>query len=176
MAVLDIILEGDPRLRQKSTRIKNVDAGLRKLATDMRDTMLAAPGVGLAAPQVGVNRRLIVVHVPEDFDHDGEPELNLALVNPEIVRSLGSEIGSEGCLSIPGWAGDVARAEAITIKAMDMNNRDIRIKLRGYAARVVQHEIDHLDGVLFVDKLEPGSLRRVEDDDELADPAEGTAA
>ena len=177
MALLDIILEGDPRLRQKSTKIKNVDAGLRRLATDMRDTMLAAPGVGLAAPQVGVNRRLIVVHVPADFDEDGDPELNLALCNPEIVRSIGNEIGSEGCLSIPGWAGDVARAEAITVKAMDLNNRDIRIKLRGYAARVVQHEIDHLDGVLFVDKLEPGSLRRVEDDDdELADPAEGTAA
>lgn len=177
MTLLDIILEGDSRLRQKSTRIRTVDAGLRKLATDMRDTMLAAPGVGLAAPQVGVNRRLIVVHVPADFDEDGDPELNLALCNPEIVRSHGNEVGAEGCLSIPGWAGDVARAESITVKALDLNNRDIRIKLYGYAARVVQHEIDHLDGVLFVDKLVPGSLRQVEEDeDELADPATGTAA
>lgn len=177
MAILDIILEGDQRLRQKSTRIRTVDASTRQLAADMRATMLDAPGVGLAAPQVGVNRRLIVVHIPADFDEEGDPELNFALCNPEIVRSHGTEVGAEGCLSIPGWAGDVARASAITIKALDLNNRDVRIKLYGYAARVMQHEIDHLDGVLFVDKLEPGTLRQVDDDDdELADPETGTAA
>ncbi len=177
MAILNIILEGDPRLRQKSTRIRSVDASIRRLAVDMRETMLNAPGVGLAAPQVGVNRRLIVVHIPAGFDEDAAPELNFALCNPEIVRSHGSEVGAEGCLSIPGWAGDVVRATNITIKALDLNNRDVRIKLSGYAARVMQHEIDHLDGILFVDKLEPDSLRQVDDeDDELADPATGTAA
>lgn len=171
MALLKIIYDGDLRLRQKSTRIRQVDDGLRRLVVDMRETMLAAPGVGLAAPQVGVNRRLIVIHIPADFDEEGDPELNLALANPEIVRSVGCEIGSEGCLSIPGWAGDVARAEMVTVKALDMNNKEIRIKLRGYAARVMQHEIDHLDGVLFTDKIEPGTLRQVEDDEDDENPA-----
>ncbi len=166
MAILDIILEGDPRLRQKSTKIRTVDAGIRKLATDMRETMLNAPGVGLAAPQVGVNRRLIVAHVPAGFAEEDEAEFNLALVNPEIVKGHGRVVGLEGCLSIPGWVGDVPRHETITVKGMDLNNRDVRLKIRGYAARVVQHEIDHLDGILFTDRVEdPSTLRRVEEDE-----------
>ncbi len=169
MAVLDIILEGDPRLRQKATRIRAVDDALRRLAADMHETMLAAPGVGLAAPQVGITRRLIVVHVPENYDEEGTPETTLTLVNPEIVKSQGRVVGQEGCLSIPGWVGDVPRYEAITVKGTDLNNRDVRLKLRGYAARVVQHEIDHLDGILFTDRIEdPSTLRRVEEDDEPA--------
>ena len=169
MAILDIVLEGDPRLRQKSTKIRTVDDALRKLAADMRQTMLEAPGVGLAAPQVGVNRRLFVAHVPEGYDEEDDAEFNLALVNPEVVKGHGRVFALEGCLSIPGWVGEVPRYESITVKGTDLNNRDIRLKLRGYIARVVQHEIDHLDGILFTDRIEdPSTFRRVEEDDESA--------
>src|SRR5687767_10805079 len=169
MALLDIVLEGDPRLRQKSTKVRTVDAALRALAADMRQTMLEAPGVGLAAPQVGVNRRLFVAHVPAGFDAEDDPEFNLALVNPEVVKGHGRVVGLEGCLSIPGWVGEVPRFDAITVKGLDLNNRDVRFKLTGYVARVVQHEIDHLDGILFTDRIEdPATFRRVEDDDESA--------
>jgi peptide deformylase len=157
MALLDILLEGDPRLRQKATRVRGVDDSLRKLAADMFETMLAAPGVGLAAPQVGVMRRLIWVHVPENFHDSGEPELSLALINPEIVRAHGRVLAYEGCLSIPGWTGEVPRAEVITVKGIALDNRPVRIKARGWGARVLQHEIDHLDGILFFDRVEDKS-------------------
>ena len=172
MAILDIILEGDPRLRQKATRIRAVDDALRRLAADMHETMLAAPGVGLAAPQVGITRRLIVVHVPEDYE-EGAPATTLTLVNPEIVRSQGRELGTEGCLSIPGWVGEVPRFESVTVKGMDLDNKDVRIKARGFVARVLQHEIDHLDGILFVDRVEDKStLHRVPERETTEGPIE----
>ena len=173
MALLEIVLEGDKRLRQKATKVRSVDESLRKLAADMHETMLDAPGVGLAAPQVGVMRRLIVVNVPEDYEEEGEPATVLTLVNPEIVRAQGREVGTEGCLSIPGWIGDVPRSDAITVKAMDLNNKDIRLKARGFVARVLQHEIDHLDGILFVDRIEDKTtLRRPEapDEEDVGEP------
>lgn len=157
MAILDIVMEGDPRLRQKATKIRAADASLRKLADDMRATMLDAEGVGLAGPQIGVMRRIIVVRVPADYDHEGEPEINLALLNPEIVKAQGRTVAAEGCLSMPGWVGEVPRAAVVTVKAMNLDNRDVRIKARGHLARVLQHEIDHLDGVLFTDRVEDRS-------------------
>ncbi len=171
MAILDIVLEGDPRLRQKATKIRSADDGLRRLAADMHETMLDAPGVGLAAPQVGITRRLIVVHVPENYVEEGDPEVTLALVNPEIVKAQGRVVGQEGCLSIPGWVGDVPRADLITVKAMDLENRSIRIKARDFLARVLQHEIDHLDGILYVDRVEDKTtLLRVPEDEEVEGP------
>lgn len=167
MALLEIILEGDPRLRQKATRVRTVDDALRKLAADMFETMLDAPGVGLAAPQVGVTRRLIVVHVPAGYRDEDDPEFSVTLVNPEIIRSQGREIGTEGCLSIPGWVGDVPRFDAITVKATTLENKAIRLKAFGFPARVLQHEIDHLDGILFTDRVEDReSLRMVPEEDE----------
>ena len=153
MALLDILLEGDPRLRQKSVRVRSVDESLRQLASDMYDTMMEAPGVGIAAPQVGVLRRLIWVHLPENYHDDGEPGLSVALVNPEIIKSRGRALGYEGCLSIPGWVGEVPRAEHITVKAVGLDNRPVRLKAFGWGARVLQHEIDHLDGILFIDHI-----------------------
>ena len=171
MAILEIVLEGDGRLRQNATRIRHVDDGLRRLAADMHETMLAAPGIGLAAPQIGITRRLIVVHVPENYDVDGEPATTLALVNPEIVKAQGRIVGQEGCLSIPGWIGDVPRADAITVKAIDLDNKPVRLKVKNYVARVLQHEIDHLDGILFVDRIEDRStLRRIPAEDEIEGP------
>jgi peptide deformylase len=171
MAVLQIILEGDPRLRQKASKIRSVDESLRKLAAEMHETMDDAPGVGLAGPQIGVMRRIIVVHVPGEYIGEGEADIRTTLINPEIVKGHGREIATEGCLSIPGWIGDVPRYDLVTVKAMDLNNRDIRIKAQGYYARVIQHEVDHLDGILFVDRVEDKTtLREVQDDED--DPLE----
>ncbi len=153
MALLDILLEGDPRLRQKAMKIARVDESLVRLAADMHETMMEAPGVGLAGPQVGVMRRIIVVHVPADYDNDGDPETTLTLINPEIVKGYGSEEGQEGCLSIPRWYGLVPRMTSITVKAMNLENKHLRFKAEGFLARVIQHEIDHLDGVLFIDRV-----------------------
>ena len=168
MAQLDIITEGDPRLRQKAIKIRGVDPSLRKLADDMHETMDVAPGIGLAGPQIGVMRRIIVIHLPEDYEEEGDPDIRLTLLNPEIVKSHGREVGPEGCLSIPGWYGEVPRAYSVTVKANDLDNRPIRIKAEGVLARVLQHEIDHLDGILFLDRVEDKStIRRQRDEDIL---------
>jgi peptide deformylase len=157
MALLDILLEGDERLRQKSLRIRQVDDSLRRLADDMFETMIEAPGVGLAAPQIGVLRRLIWVHVPENYHDEGGEELSVALVNPEIVKARGKVYGYEGCLSIPGWTAEVPRSEVVTVKGLGLDNRPVRLKARGWNARVLQHEIDHLDGIMFMDRVEDKS-------------------
>lgn len=163
MAPLPIILEGDPRLRQKANKIRRVDAGMRKLAAAMVETMLDAPGVGLAAPQVGMMLRLIVVHVPADYDEDGDPEINLTLINPEIVKASGTQIEPpEGCLSMPHWIGNVPRAQRVVVKARDLDFKEVRIRANGFLARVLQHEIDHLDGILFPDRMiDKSSLRYI---------------
>jgi peptide deformylase len=173
VAVLDIVKDPDPILRKKAIKVRKADDGLRKLADDMWETMLEAPGVGLAAPQIGKSIRLIVVHVPDD-EEDGTRETSLRLLNPEIIKSHGSQLGPEGCLSIPGWAGDVERAMHVTVKAVDMDNRPVRIKAHGYLARVLQHEIDHLDGILFPDLIEDkkNDMWVVREDDEDAPAAE----
>lgn len=154
MALLDIVLEGDPVLRKKAVKLRRADEGIRTLADDMFETMLDAPGVGLAAPQIGKSIRLITVHLPAGYEDEEDPEVSLKLVNPEIIKSFGSAVGPEGCLSIPGWAGDVERFETVTVKAIDTDNRPVRIKATGHLAVVLQHEIDHLNGILFPDRIE----------------------
>ena len=172
MATLAIIREGDPRLRQKALKIRHAEPGLKELAALMHETMDLAPGVGLAGPQVGVMRRIIVVHVPEGYDEEDSPDIRLTLLNPEIVKGHGRELAMEGCLSIPGWVGEVPRMGVITVKAIDLDNRPVRIKAEGYFARVLQHEIDHLDGILFPDRMEEGAdLMREEDVADEAVPA-----
>ena len=154
MAILDIIIEGDQRLRQKAVKIKRIDAGLRRLADDMYETMLDAPGIGLAAPQVGVLMRLITVDVPDDYEDDGSEGASLILINPEIIKATGTQIEPpEGCLSIPNWIGNVPRAQRIVVKARDLDFREVRIRAAGLVARALQHEIDHLDGILFTDRV-----------------------
>ncbi|TMD94870.1 MAG: peptide deformylase [Chloroflexi bacterium] len=144
MALLEIITRDNPRLRLKARRVPKVDESVRRLMDDMVDTMLDAPGVGLAANQVDVLLRVIVMKVDNQL---------YTLANPEVVRSSGEQIGYEGCLSVPGYIGEVARAEKVTIKALNRNGKEVRIKGEGLLARAIQHEIDHLDGVLFVDRL-----------------------
>ena len=103
MSLMTIVVEGDPRLRQRAAKIRNIDNRLRSIAEEMRETMLDAPGVGLAGPQVGVMERIIVVHVPGDYISDDAEDVDYTLINPEIVRAVGNESATEGCLSIPGW-------------------------------------------------------------------------
>ena len=153
MAIMEIIQEGDPRLRQRAAKIRTVDGRLRKIAADMHETMDAAPGVGLAGPQVGVMERIIVVHVPGDYIGEGEEDVRYTLINPEIVRAVGDKTDTEGCLSIPGWVGDVPRYTSVVVRALDLDGNQIRVKAKEWVARVLQHEIDHLDGILFLDRV-----------------------
>jgi peptide deformylase len=163
MAILHIVQEGDPRLRQRTAKIRTVDARLRKLAADMHETMDAAPGVGLAGPQVGVMERIIVVHVPGDYIGEHEEDVRYTLINPEIVRAVGEKSDVEGCLSIPGWIGDVPRYTSIVVRALDLDGNQIRVKAKEWVARVLQHEIDHLDGILFLDRVvDRSTIRQTE--------------
>lgn len=154
MAVLAILTQEAPILRQKAKRVARVDDSVRKLIDDMVDTMVAAPGVGLAANQVGVGLRVIVV----------KTDANLyTLVNPEMVKATGEQVGLEGCLSIPGYAGEVKRAQRVVVRGLNRHGRMVRIKGDDLLARALQHEIDHINGVLFIDRLTSlETLRKVE--------------
>lgn len=154
MSVRPVRIYGDPVLRQKAAEIAAPDDALRALVADMRETMHAYSGVGLAANQVGVLQRVLVVDVPVDEDK----RVAYALVNPEITERSGSETGEEGCLSIPGVWEDVARAQKIRVQAQDEFGKPLSFEAEDYLARAIQHEVDHLDGVLFVDRL--SALRR----------------
>jgi len=151
VTVRPVRIYGDPVLRQKAVEVVGFDEVLQRLAADLRDTMRAYRGVGLAANQVGVLQRIAVVEVPVD----DETQAQWTLVNPIIVARSGSEVGEEGCLSIPGIYEDVARSFGITVRALDETGAPFELEAEGYAARAIQHEIDHLDGVLFIDRLSP---------------------
>ena len=141
-------------LRDRAREVPGVDDTLRQLIADMRETMKAYGGVGLAANQVGVPQRVLVVDVPVD---EGERAAH-ALINPVVKRRVGTLTGEEGCLSLPGIWDEVTRAERVIVQALDEQGRGIELDAEGYLARAIQHEIDHLEGVLFVDRLSP--LRR----------------
>jgi peptide deformylase len=166
MSDLEILTVDKPEdltvLRGKSRRIQQVTPKLVAFARQMLETMRNAKGVGLAAPQVGVLQRLFVVELPAD-EENNLPRETYILFNPEIVKGSGEDIGYEGCLSIPGYIGEVARQEKITMKALNERGRPVRYKVEGYLARVFQHELDHLDGVLYTDKLtDPKTFQPVE--------------
>ena len=144
MAVLDIRVLGDPILRERTAPAAAVTDELRALVADMFETMYAAQGIGLAAPQVGRTERVFVMDVDEN---------PLALINPEIVQHEGSERAEEGCLSIPEIFGDVDRATRVVAHAIDVNGMEFEVEMTGLAARCIQHELDHLDGKLFIDYM-----------------------
>ncbi len=144
MAVLTVLPVDHPMLRRKASRVRGVSAGLRTFVDDMFDTMQANHGSGLAATQVGRPWRVIVADTGSE---------RFALINPEVVRSSGAAIADEGCLSLPNWYGPVERATDITVKGLGLNGKPVRHRLHDLAARVVLHEIDHLDGVIFTDRL-----------------------
>lgn len=156
MSLREIVTVPEPVLRRKALKVTNFGSELQKLIDDMIETMRDAPGVGLAAPQVDVTQRVIVVEYAEvDDEGEQEPPKLFAMVNPEIVRySTETEPGTEGCLSIPGFLGDVNRSLNVTVKGLNRHGKPIRVKAQGWLARIFQHEIDHLDGILFTDRAE----------------------
>jgi peptide deformylase len=149
MAILAIRIYPDPVLRVRCREVTEIDEKLKKLAADMVETMHVAPGVGLAAPQVGVDLRLAVV----DTSVGEDPRQLHVIVNPQIVRREGLETETEGCLSLPGINDKVDRPTSITVRAVDLEGKPMEINAEGWLARVFSHEIDHLDGILFTDHL-----------------------
>ena len=155
MAILPIHVVPDPVLRQKSKRVRSIDESIHWLIDDMRETIHSAGGVGLAAPQLGTLLRVIVIGMPEEED--------IVLINPEIVRRKGERVVDEGCLSIPGYIGQIKRAESVRVKGRDQNGKEIRIKASELLAQALEHEIDHLNGVLYIDYLDSmDKLRKLE--------------
>ena len=143
MARYKVVIAGDPVLRRISHPVKEVNENIKKLLNNMAETMYYAKGVGLAAPQVGISKRVIVVDIGDGL---------FKLVNPEIISSSGIQDGPEGCLSVPNIVGNVKRGEHIKVKALNENGDEAVIDASGYLARAFQHEIDHLNGIIFTDK------------------------
>ncbi len=152
-------LPNDLVLRQKARKVSIIDGSIQRLIDDMVETMRQSGGVGLAAPQVGVPLRVIVLGMPEE-----EP---LAIINPEIVKRAGEREVTEGCLSVPGYVGEIKRSASVTVKGRNRQGKMIRVKATGLRAQALEHELDHLDGILFVDRLESrDKLHKIEDETE----------
>ncbi len=151
MALLTILKYPHPILREKSVPVTEFDQELAQLAADMADTMYAAPGVGLAANQIGVAQQLLVY----DPEPDQEKRLYRVLINPRIVRAEGEDLGDEGCLSVRELCSEVKRAWKVVVEAQDLEGNPVTIEVDDFPARVLQHEIDHLNGILFIDRIGP---------------------
>ena len=159
MAVLPIKTLPEPVLRQKAKKVTSVDKSIKKLVADMQETLHADDGrVGLAAPQIGVSLRVVVIGMPDEED--------MIMINPEIIKTRGERQVTEGCLSIPGYMGELKRAEQVTAKWHDLDGREVRVKAEGLLAQALQHEIDHLNGTLYIDHMENrDDLRKIESDE-----------
>lgn len=158
MALIEILTYPDERLKQVATAVSEFDHSLTAIADDMIEIMQASPGgVGIAAPQLGYSKRIIVVNAPQKTDQSRQPDQTnhgmLVLVNPEISKWKGMVKAREGCLSVPDYTGKVIRAEKIALHAQDLNGKACSYSMQGYEARIVQHEIDHLEGILFIDRV-----------------------
>jgi peptide deformylase len=155
MSTLEILTFPDPRLRSHAERVKPVDDDVRRIVDDMFETMYAAPGIGLAATQVNIPKRIIVIDISEEKDRP------LCLINPEIMESNGEEEMEEGCLSVPGFYEPVTRAERVRVRALDRDGKPFELEADGLLAVCIQHEIDHLDGKLFVDYVSALKRQRI---------------
>jgi peptide deformylase len=155
MAILEILQYPDPRLNQPAERVEKIDAATRQLIDDLAETMYAAPGVGLAATQVDVHKQIIVIDVSED-----RSDLRV-FINPEVIRREGVATNQEGCLSVPGIYDNVERAESVTVTALDRNGSRFTLNASGTLATCIQHEMDHLDGKVFVELLSELKQNRV---------------
>jgi peptide deformylase len=172
MAVREILQIGNPVLRKRSTKIVHFDGALAGLVQDMVESVEAANGVGLAAPQIGISKRLIIVEMPDDesYPHPGE---RWVMCNPEVVKaSRETEVGQEGCLSVLGYVGMVERPVSAIIRGQDIKGKKLRVKAEGFLARAFLHEIDHLNCVLYVDLAEEGSVMTVEEYERLVQEQE----
>lgn len=155
MALLQILEYPDPRLRTRARPVAVVDDGVRRLVADMLETMYAAPGIGLAATQVDVHQRVVVMDISEEKDQP------LALINPEILEKDGADSGEEGCLSVPGYTETVPRASRVRVRALDRQGQSFDLVAEGLLAVCIQHELDHLNGKLFVDYLSNLKRQRI---------------
>ena len=155
MALLPILRYPDPRLHTRATQVAEVNDEIRKLVNDMAETMYEAPGIGLAATQVDVHKRVVVIDVSEDKSG------LLALINPEIIARSGEQVCEEGCLSVPGIYDKVTRAETVTVEALDRDGQPFSLDAEGLLAICIQHEIDHLDGKVFVEHLSQMKQSRI---------------
>lgn len=154
MAVREIVTIPDEVLRRKARKVNNFGPELQTLIDDMVETMRVAPGVGLAAPQVGVSQRVIVVEFGDEEDEEAPAKL-YTVVNPEVARFSNDLVTAvEGCLSIPGFVGEVERSESVTVKGQSRHGQPMRLKASGWLARIFQHEIDHVNGILYIDRSE----------------------
>lgn len=160
MAIREIRLSGDEILKKKSREVDIVDDRIREILNDMDETMHQANGVGLSAVQVGILKRLVVI----DVEYDGSPSIKL--VNPVIVKQKGKQEVEEGCLSFPNQFAKVIRPKEVTVKALDENGKPITIKGKDLLAQCLCHELDHLDGILFVEKMEEGTLEYIDDEND----------
>jgi peptide deformylase len=159
MAILPVRVLPDQVLRRKAKRVSIIDGSIQRLIGNMLETMHSVGGVGLAAPQIGTPLRVIVIGLPEEED--------IALINPKLVRRRGERLVNEGCLSVPGYVGEIKRAESVTVKGRDRKGKEIQIKADGRLAQALEHEIDHLNGVLYVDYLESlDKLHKIEPEEE----------
>jgi len=153
MTLRQIVTLPDPVLRRKARPVTRFDAELQTLIDDMIETMREAPGVGLAAPQVGVSERVIVVEYAENEEQEDAPKKLYVMINPEIkIPSEETESAIEGCLSVPGWQGEVERSLGVTVKGQTRRGQPMKVKAKGWLARIFQHEIDHINGVVFTDR------------------------
>ncbi len=159
MAVLTIRTSPDPVLRKRTKKVRKIDGSIRKLVADMRETLHADPGrVGLSANQVGYSLRVTVIGIPEQED--------IILINPEIIRREGRRLVTEGCLSIPGYIGELYRSETVTVKGLGLDGKEIHLKAEGLLAQALEHETDHLDGKLYIDHMDStDTLRKIEPED-----------
>ena len=154
MAVYKIVLIGDEILREKAKPVKSVNAHIIKLLDNLADTLEDAKGAGLAAPQIGVSKRVIIIDVEEEL---------YEMVNPQIIKAMGQQTDVEGCLSIPGLIGDVARAATVQVKYQDRTGQEKNLTAKGLLARALQHEIDHLEGILYIDRAV--NIRKISQED-----------
>jgi peptide deformylase len=162
MAIKRIVTVPDPILRKHAKKVTSFDKGLKKLVADMVETLHEANGAGLAAPQVGISQRVIVLCINEN-----ESTTELAIINPEVVKRKGERICKEGCLSIPGYVGEIKRSEEVKVKGFDATGKQIKIKGQGLLGQALEHEIDHLNGILYVDHLESqDKLKKLEPEPE----------
>ena len=178
MTLREIIQPDNPVLRRKARRVQSFDRRFQQLVDDMVETMREAQGIGLAAPQVGVSQRVFVARLPDE-NEEAREEFGAdagvlhVIVNPKLVRvSRTLEEGVEGCLSIPGYLGRVERPEAVTVKGQDRHGAALRVRASGWLARVIQHELDHLNGVLFIDLASEIWHAEDEEEDSATEPAQ----
>lgn len=170
MSVREIITLPEPVLRKKARKVSQYNNELQALIDDMVETMRAAPGVGLAGPQINVPLRVIVVEFGDEEDEDVPPKLHI-VVNPELSKFSQELVsGTEGCLSIPGFLGEVERSKAVTVKGYNRHGQPLKIKTKGWLARIFQHEVDHLDGILYIDRTD--KIMEIQEEPDQVSPAD----